>query len=183
MIRVRKAHGTDAGLLRQMILEMGQHEQLPVFATEERLAEDGFGDAPKFHALIAEVEDGVAGYALFFDCYSSFQGPGIFLEDLFVRERFQGKGVGRALLQRIAARVVELGYCGIIFNVLDWNQSALEFFESAGAEVSDRKTLCLTGPALHGIAKRESANANPGPNATSDPDQRTVSLGGQYARN
>ncbi len=92
MIRVRKAQRSDARLLRQMILEMGQHERLPVFATEERLAEDGFGVAPKFHALIAEVDDAVAGYALFFDCYSSFQGPGIFLEDLFVRNRISGQG-------------------------------------------------------------------------------------------
>jgi GNAT superfamily N-acetyltransferase len=183
MIQVRKAQRSDARLIRQMILEMAQHERLPVFATEERLAEDGFGVAPKFQALIAEVDNAAAGYALFFDCYSSFQGPGVFLEDLFVRNEFRGKGVGQALLARIAARVVELGYCGIIFNVLDWNQSALEFFESAGAVVSDRKTLCLTGPKLHGIAKRESANASRGPNATSDPDRRTVSLGGPYARN
>jgi GNAT superfamily N-acetyltransferase len=183
MIEIRKAQRSDAGLLRQMILEMGQHEGLPVLATEERLAEDGFGIAPKFHALIAEVDGAVAGYALFFDCYSSFQGPGIFLEDLFVRNRFQGKGVGRALLSGIAARVVELGYFGITFNVLDWNQSALQFFQNAGAAVSDRKTLCLTGPVLHGIAKLESASSNPGPNTTSYPDQRTVSLGGQYARN
>jgi GNAT superfamily N-acetyltransferase len=162
-----------------MILEMPKHERLPVFATEERLAEDGFGDSPKFHVLIAEVDAAAAGYALFFDCYSSFQGPGIFLEDLFVRNRFQGKGIGRALLACIAARVVELGYFGIIFNVLDWNQTALQFFESAGAAVSDRKSLCLTGPALHGVAKRESANANRGPNATGDSDQRRVLLGVQ----
>ncbi len=113
MIRVRKAQRPDARLLRQMILEMGQHERLPVFATEERLAEDGFEDAPKFHVLIAEVGTEAAGYALFFDCYSSFQGPGIFLEDLFVRNRFQGNGVGRALLARIGARVMELGNFGI----------------------------------------------------------------------
>jgi GNAT superfamily N-acetyltransferase len=166
-----------------MIVEMGQHERLPVLTTEQRLVEDGFGIAPKFHALIAEVDGAIAGYALLFDCYASFQGSGIFLEDLFVRNRFQGKGVGRALLAHIAARVVELGYCGITFNVLEWNQSALEFFESAGAAVSDRKTLCLTGPALYGIAKRESDDASRSSYATSDPHQRTVSLGGQNARN
>jgi GNAT superfamily N-acetyltransferase len=182
MIRVRKARRSDVRLLRQMILEMGQHEQLPVFATEERLAEDGFGIAPKFHALIAEVDGAVAGYALFFDCYSSFQGSGIFLEDLFVCNEFQAKGVGRTLLSHLAAMVVELAYFGIIFNVLDWNQSALHFFESAGAAVSDRKTLCLTGPALQGIAKGEPAGANCVPNASGDPDQQTVSLGGQNAR-
>jgi GNAT superfamily N-acetyltransferase len=166
-----------------MILEMAQHERLPVFATEERLAADGFGVAPKFHVLIAEVDNVAAGYALFFDCYSSFQGPGVFLEDLFVRNKFRGKGVGQALLSRIAASVVELAYFGIMFNVLDWNQSALQFFESAGAALSDRKTFCLTGPALHEIANCDPVNANPAQHGTGDPDQRTVSLGGQNARN
>jgi GNAT superfamily N-acetyltransferase len=183
MIRVRNAQRTDTQLLQQLILEMGQHERLPVFATEERLAEDGFGASPKFHVLIAEVGTVAAGYALFFDCYSSFQGPGIFLEDLFVRDEFRGKGVGRALLSCIAAHVVELAYFGIMFNVLDWNQSALQFFENAGAELSDRKTLCLTGGALRGIAQCESVNANRGPNATPDRDQLILSLGGNNARN
>jgi GNAT superfamily N-acetyltransferase len=152
MIRVRNAKRTDARLLMQMILEMGQHERLPIFATEGRLAEDGFGVAPRFHALIAEDEAEAAGYALFFDCYSSFRGSGIFLEDLFVRDAFRGMGVGKALLSGVAERVVELEYFGIMFNVLDWNQSALQFFESAGAsELSERKTLCLTGAALREI--------------------------------
>ena len=124
------------------------------------LAEDGFGVAPKFQVLIVEVDAAAAGYALFFDCYSSFQGPGIFLEDLFVRNNFRGKGVGRALLSHIAARVVELAYFGITFNFMHWNQSALQFFEGAGAAMSDRKTLCLTGPALCGIAKHESVNCS-----------------------
>src|ERR1700693_1086190 len=83
--------------------------------------------------MVVIGEDAAAGYALFFDCYSSFQGTGIFLEDLFVRNEFRGKGVGQALLSRIAARIVEFAYFGIMFNVLDWNQSALQFFESPGA--------------------------------------------------
>jgi len=183
MIQVRKAQRPDARLLRQMILEMGQHERLPVFATEKRLAEDGFGVAPKFQVLIAEVEAAAAGYALFFDCYSSFQGPGIFLEDLFVRNEYRGKGVGRALLSRMAAKVVQRAYFGIMFNVLDWNQSALQFFESAGAVLSDRKILCLAGPALRGIVKRESVNRNRAPNTTGDPDHGTICPGGKNARN
>lgn len=183
MVRVRKAQRQDAPLIRQMILEMGQHEGLPVFATEERPAEDGFGVAPKFHVLIAEVDTAAAGYALFFDCYSSFQGSGIFLEDLFVRDEFRGKGVGRALLSRIAAMAVELAYFGIMFNVLDWNQSALQFFESAGAALSDRKTLCLTSSALRGVAKRESVNPNRAPNVNGDSHGETVCFGGHSARN
>ena len=161
MIRVRHAERTDAKLLMQLIEEMGRHEEMPVFASKGSLVHDGFGPTPKFYALIAEVDTKVAGYALFFDCYSSFEGPGIFLEDLFVRDDFRGKGVGRALLSCVAARAVEFDYFGILFNVLDWNHSALEFFESAGASVlSERKTLCLAGRSLQAIARREPVQAD-----------------------
>jgi GNAT superfamily N-acetyltransferase len=161
MIHIRNAERVDVKVLVQLIQEMGQHERMAVFASEESLAQDGFGPTPKFRAVIAEVGAEVAGYALFFDCYSSFQGKGIFLEDLFVRDNFRGKGVGRALLSYIAARVIELGYFGIMLNVLDWNQSALQFFEGAGASVMcERKTLSLTGKPLAEIAQHESVRAN-----------------------
>lgn len=161
MIHIRDAEPTDAKLLIQLIEEMGSHEGMRVFASEGSLVKDGFSPIPKFRALIAEADTKVAGYALFFDCYSSFRGPGIFLEDLFVRDDFRGKGVGRAFLSRIAARAVELNYFGILFNVLDWNHSALEFFESAGASVlSERRTLCLEGRSLQEIARREPVQAD-----------------------
>ena len=160
MIHVRDAVRTDAKLLMQLIEEMGRHERIPVLASEQTLVADGFGPAPKFHALIAEAETKVAGYALFFDCYSSFQGSGIFLEDLFVRDDFRGKGIGRALLAHIAARALELNCFGILFNVLDWNQPALDFFARAGASVlSERKTLQLAGNPLRQIARKEPTQA------------------------
>jgi len=161
MIHIRDAERTDAKLLTQLVAEMGRHERLPVLVCEERLLADGFGPAPKFRALIAEDETKIAGYALFFDCYSSFHGPGIFLEDLFVRDDFRGKGIGRALLSRIAATARERNHFGILFNVLDWNLAALEFFQSAGASVlSGRRTACLAGQPLHEIAIRKTVGAN-----------------------
>jgi GNAT superfamily N-acetyltransferase len=155
MVRIRIARREDVKLLKELIDEMGVHERLSVFADEESLAVDGFGAHPKFSALIAEVDQGVAGYALFFDCYSSFQGRGIFLEDLFVRHQFQGKGVGNAILARVAGIAIEQGCFGIMFNVLEWNEPALKFFDRAGASVlGERKTLCLAGVPLREIAKR-----------------------------
>lgn len=160
MVHIRNAERKDAKLLLQLILEMGQQERMEVFITEESLAEDGFGPAPKFRALIAEVDGRVAGYALFFDCYSSFKGTGLFLEDLFVRDDFRGAGVGKVLLSHIAAKAIELGRLGIMFNVLDWNQPALQFFQKAGATLlTGRNTLSLAGDALRQIAKHESAAA------------------------
>ena len=92
MVHVRNARQADVKLLKALIDEMGVHERMSVFAGEERLTVDGFGPRPRFHALIAEVDQSVAGYALFFHCYSSFQGEGVFLEDLFVRDQFRGRG-------------------------------------------------------------------------------------------
>jgi GNAT superfamily N-acetyltransferase len=102
MVEVRNAECGDVTVLKQLIDDMGSHQRMIVSVTEESLALDGFGPRPKFRALIAEAERKVAGYALFFDCYSSFQGGGIFLEDLFVRDEFRGKRVGTALLSRVA---------------------------------------------------------------------------------
>jgi GNAT superfamily N-acetyltransferase len=82
--------------------ELATFERLSIVITEEQLCQDGFGARPKFRVLIAEIDGEPAGYALFFDCYSSLQGYGIFLEDLFVRTRFRGKSVGRALLVHVA---------------------------------------------------------------------------------
>ena len=153
MIHIRDATRADATLLVHLIHEMGRHERLPVAMTTRRLVEDGFGATPRFRAVIAEEGTKVAGYALLFDYYSSFQGSGLFLEDLFVRDDFRGRGVGSALLSRIASRAIARGQFGLMFNVLDWNRSALRFFESTGASVlSDRKTLQLTDAALRGIA-------------------------------
>jgi GNAT superfamily N-acetyltransferase len=158
MVGIRNAERADVQLLTELIDEMAVHERLSVFASEQSLAVDGFGPGPKFCALIAEVDRGVAGYALFYNCYSSFQGPGIFLEDLFVRDEFRGNGVGNALLSRIAGIAIEQGCFGIMFNVLEWNEPALKFFSRAGASLlRERKTLCLTGAPLREITKKMSA--------------------------
>jgi GNAT superfamily N-acetyltransferase len=160
MVQVRNAQPADAKLLKQLIDEMGHHERMRVFASEESLTVDGFGPKPMFHALLGMVDGAVAGYALFYDCYSSFEGRGIFLEDLFVREGFRGSGVGNALLSNIAEIALKQGCFGIMFNVLKWNDAALKFFDRAGASLlSERKTLCLTAASLREIAEKTSAAA------------------------
>lgn len=156
MIHLRDAELSDAKLLNELIEEMGRHERMSVRVCEKRLIKDGFGAAPKFRVLIAEVGSKVAGYALLFECYSSFQGSGIFLEDLFVRDAFRGKGVGGVLLSRIASEADERGCFGVLFNVLEWNHSALEFFRRAGASVLlDRKTFCLPSRSLRELEPRK----------------------------
>jgi hypothetical protein len=102
MVSIRSGIVSDVPLLRTLIQEFATFERLPVAITEEQLRQDGFGAQPRFRILIAECDGQPAGYALFFECYSSFQGRGIFSEDLFVRPSLRGKNVGRALLGHVA---------------------------------------------------------------------------------
>src|SRR5258708_8461417 len=104
MIVIRAAAVSDVPLLLRFSRELAEYERQPgaVVIDEETLTRDGFVVRPKFRSLIAEWDGQAIGYALFFGIYSSCKGPGIFLEDLFVRETFRGLGIGRALLGQVA---------------------------------------------------------------------------------
>lgn len=154
MLSIRSAVRDDAALLKTMTHEFAAFEHLDAHITAEALLRDGFGPQPKFRALIAEWNSEPAGYALFFDYYSSFRGPAIFLEDLYVRPQFRGKHVGRALFARLAA-IAHQGDCfGVVFNVLDWNRPAIDFYRKLGVTFwNDWKVLCLEATALRALAK------------------------------
>lgn len=154
MLSIRAAVAEDVAVLKSLIHEFAAYERLEAFITEEQLLGDGFGAHRIFRILIAEWSQQPAGYALFFDYYSSFRGRGMFLEDLFVRAQFRGKGVGKALLAQVAA-MAEKNHCfGVMFNVLDWNRPAIEFYQELGATfLDDWKTVCLKGSALQAVAK------------------------------
>ncbi len=100
---------------------------------------DGFSNRPKFRVLIAEWDTQPAGYALFFNYYSSFQGRhGMFLEDVYVRAQFRGKGIGKALLARAAVIAQQEKCFGLRWEVLDWNTPAIDFYRKLGARFSMR---------------------------------------------
>ena len=137
-----------------LIHEFAEFEHDQAFVTEESLLRDGFGSLPKFRALIAEWNSQPAGYALFFDYYASFQGRGMFLEDLFVRPDFRRKSIGRALFARIAAIAQKEGCFGVMFTVMEWNSSSINFYQKLSATfLNDWKVVCLKGNALKAIAK------------------------------
>ena len=149
MLLIRPARPEDAALLLSLIYELAEyeHETHNVIATEADLLRDGFGPDPKFRALIAEWDSQPAGYALFFRNYSTWIGrPGMFLEDLFVRPQFRGHGIGKALLADVA-RIAQHENCyGLRWEVLDWNQPAIDFYTRLGAEFRhDWKSVLLTG--------------------------------------
>jgi GNAT superfamily N-acetyltransferase len=137
MLSIRAASPEDAPILKTLIEELAEYERLSdsVIVTEEDLRRDAFGAQPKFRALIAEWDSQPAGYAVFFPVYSTFQGRGaLFLEDLFVRNSFRGKGIGKALLARVAKIASEESCKSVHWEVLDWNQSAIDFYKSLGAK-------------------------------------------------
>jgi GNAT superfamily N-acetyltransferase len=157
MISIRPASVRDAPLLSALICELAEYEREreQVVMTEADLARDGFGPHPKFRALIAEWNGQSAGYALFFGFYSTWEGrPGLFLEDLFVRQDFRAKGIGKALLATVAAIAQRENCYGIRWEVLDWNQPAIDFYKRLGARFLDQwKSVLLTGDALERVAK------------------------------
>jgi GNAT superfamily N-acetyltransferase len=155
MLSIRPALVRDVPMLRTMIHEFAEFERLPVAATEEALLRDGFSQSPKFRVLLAEWDGEAAGYALFFDYYSSFEGrAGLFLEDIYVRERYRGKGIGKALLARIASLAARQNCFGVRWQVLDWNTPAIDFYKSLGATFLDEwKTVSLDGDALEHLAR------------------------------
>jgi GNAT superfamily N-acetyltransferase len=157
MLLIRPATIQDAPLLNTLIHELADYEHLASEAcvTEEDIARDGFGPNPKFRAVIAEWEGQVAGYALFFEFYSSFQGrAGLFLDDIFVRPQFRKQGVGKALLAHVAGIAWKEKYFCMRWEVLDWNTPAIEFYRNLGAVFLDEwKPACLIGDALQAVSE------------------------------
>lgn len=156
MLNIRPATVDDAPILRDLIFELAEYEKErdQVAVTADDLVRDGFGPHPKFRALIAEWDGHSVGYALFFGYYSTWEGrAGIFLEDLFVHEEFRGKGIGKALLAHVAAIATKEKCYGIRWEVLDWNEPAIKFYKSLGANFLHQwKAVLLMGPALDRLA-------------------------------
>jgi diamine N-acetyltransferase len=156
MVLIRPANIDDCGLLRTMIRELAEFERLLEFVTirEEELARDGFGGNRRFRALIAEWDGQAAGYAVFFGYFSTWAGRALYLEDLFVREKFRGRGIGKELLAAVARAALEDGCYGIHWEVLGWNQKAIELYKALGAEFPDQwRRVMVSGEALQRLAE------------------------------
>ncbi|HET8647495.1 MAG TPA: GNAT family N-acetyltransferase, partial [Vicinamibacteria bacterium] len=136
--------------------ELAEYEKEPqaAVATEADLRRDGFGPRPLFRVVMAEWEGEVAGFAFYFFNYSTWQGrPGLYLEDLFVRPVHRGRGIGKALLAHLA-RLALRENCGrFVWQVLDWNEPSIRFYESLGARIMrEWLTMRVDGAALERLA-------------------------------
>ena len=155
-ISLRRASEADVGLLLRLIRELAAYEKLDheVVADEALLRVSLFGPRPAAEVIIAEQHSETAGFALFFHNFSTFLGrPGIYLEDLFVRPRFRGQGVGKALLAYLAHLAVDRSCGRLEWSVLDWNESAIRFYRSLGARpMQDWTVFRVDGGGLERLA-------------------------------
>jgi GNAT superfamily N-acetyltransferase len=151
-ITIRPAAAADAALIFAFVSELAAFENLSseVEANEATLAAALFSENPRVFAEIAEYGDTPAGFSLWFYTFSSFRGRhGIWIEDIYVRENFRGKGIGLALLHQIAHRCVEEKLGRLEWSVLNWNENAIDFYRAAGARLMSEWCMCrLEGPAL-----------------------------------
>lgn len=145
---IRSAEKKDISAIINLIKELAEYEKLLhlVKTTEKNIEEVLFGENKFIEVLLAEYEGKLAGQALFFKNFSTFLGkPGIYLEDLYVKPDFRGKGIGKALLMKIIALAKERDYGRVEWCVLDWNKPAIDFYKSLGAiELEEWKYFRLT---------------------------------------
>lgn len=157
-LHVRPARPDDVALVLALVRELAEYEQAleQAVASEEMMREALFGARPACEALIGEIDGTAAGLALYFHTFSTWTGKrGLYLEDLFVRPTARGKGLGEALLTRVAQIAVERGCPRVEWLVVDWNTPARGFYEKLGAVPLTEWTIHrLSGAALDRIARR-----------------------------
>jgi len=157
-MEIAPATERDAPIILDMIKGLAEYEKLAdaVRATEAAIRSSLFGAQPAAEVIIARVGGDPAGFALFFHNYSTFLAQrGLYLEDLFVKPAYRGRGVGRALLERLAAIAVDRGCGRFEWSVLDWNEPAIGFYKKLGAVAMDEWTIFrVTGDALRQLAGR-----------------------------
>ena len=166
MARIRAARPEDVAEILAMVRELADYERAldEVVATEEQLAAALFGDHPALFGLVVELDDAsLAGFALYFLNFSTWLGRhGVYLEDLYVRPQHRGSGFGQELLAELARICVDRGYGRLEWWVLDWNEPALGFYRSIGAEPMDEWTVQrVTGPALARLAQSATLAQDP----------------------
>lgn len=136
---IRPSVPTDVAAMMQLIHELAVFEKAPneVVANAETLLQSGFQEHPLFVAWVAEKDGLIVGMALCYIRYSTWKGPVLYLEDLIVIESFRGNGIGKALFEKCIAHAKHNNYRRMVWQVLDWNTPAIDFYKGYGAQIED----------------------------------------------
>jgi diamine N-acetyltransferase len=157
VLAIRRAERSDAALIFDFVRKLAEYERLlhRLVANEADVVRDLFGANPRVFCDLAFWDDTPAGFALWFHNYSTFRGRhGLYLEDLFVEPAYRGRGIGKALLKRLAQHCRTEGFAGLEWQVLNWNAPSIAFYKSLGAvAVDDWTVFRLTGDALKKFAE------------------------------
>ncbi len=142
---IRKATKGDCKRMMELVQELAEYEKAPeeVTVAFEHFVESGFGTHPVWWAYVAEVEGAVEGFALFYTRYSTWKGQRMYLEDLVVTEKMRGQGIGSLLMQQLLQVAKERKYSGILWQVLNWNGPAINFYKKfAGVKLDAEWINC-----------------------------------------
>ncbi|MBL7712567.1 MAG: GNAT family N-acetyltransferase [Chitinophagaceae bacterium] len=135
-ISIRKAVAADCPAMMNLIHELAAYEKAPdeVTVSLQHFEESGFGKQPVWWAWVAEAEGQIAGMALYYIRYSTWKGQRMYLEDIIVSEPFRGKGIGSMLMDALIDEARQKGFSGMLWQVLDWNEAAINFYKKYKAD-------------------------------------------------
>lgn len=138
-VTIRKAVVADCARMLELVNELAVYERAPleVTVTLDHFIESGFGPAPVWWAFVAEDDGGIKGFALYYIRYSTWKGRKMYLEDILVTEAARGKGIGALLMDALIAEAKEKGLNGITWQVLNWNEPALNFYKKYNVRLDD----------------------------------------------
>jgi GNAT superfamily N-acetyltransferase len=144
MINIRRAERNDCKQLLELVQELATYEKAPneVTVTLEHFEESGFGSNPVWWAFVAEEENEISGFALYYIRYSTWKGQRMYLEDIVVTESARGKGIGKLLFDKLIEEAKEKKFCGIVWQVLEWNEAAINFYKKYNAKFDSEWVNC-----------------------------------------
>jgi GNAT superfamily N-acetyltransferase len=143
-ITIRDGQKTDLPRVLELIKELAEYERAPneVINTVKMMEEDGFGSKPVFGLFVAERENEIIGISLYYWRYSTWKGKRLYLEDIVVTEKERGRGAGKLLFDRTMEKAIEENCTGMMWQVLDWNQPAINFYNKYGSKIEDGWLNC-----------------------------------------
>jgi len=144
-IEIRRAGKKDCGAMLELIKELAVYEKAPneVTVNFDHFVESGFGENPVWWAFVAEAKQKVVGFALYYIRYSTWKGQRMYLEDILLNEEFRGKGIGKLLFDRLIAEAKEKKWNGMVWQVLEWNEPAINFYKKfEGVKFDDEWVNC-----------------------------------------